>query len=76
MHPFIPYKPCCFFYFFSGHITLVFIKMSGTIKEERYEIAIEDNGAGLAEEELDKVTEPFYMVQTDLSFRKNRSDFY
>ena len=48
-----------------------FIKMSGTIKEERYEIAIEDNGAGLAEEELDKVTEPFYMVDKSRSRRKH-----
>ena len=48
-----------------------FIKVSGTIKEERYEIAIEDNGAGMAEEELDKVIEPFYMVDKSRSRRKH-----
>ncbi|MCI9617544.1 MAG: HAMP domain-containing protein [Eubacterium sp.] len=48
-----------------------FIKMSGTIKEERYEIAIEDNGTGMAEEELVKVTEPFYMVDKSRSRRKH-----
>lgn len=48
-----------------------FIKVSGTIKEERYEIAIEDNGTGMAEEELVKVTEPFYMVDKSRSRRKH-----
>lgn len=47
------------------------IKVSGTMKEERYEISIEDNGKGMAKEELMKVTEPFYMVDKSRSRRKH-----
>lgn len=47
------------------------IKVSGTMKEKRYEISIEDNGKGMAKEELMKITEPFYMVDKSRSRRKH-----
>lgn len=38
------------------------ISIQGRDKETGYEIMVKDNGCGIPEEELDKITEAFYMV--------------
>lgn len=38
------------------------IYLTGTFKDDVYSIAVEDNGIGIAPEELDKILEPFYMI--------------
>lgn len=38
------------------------IEVSGKIEEEKYCISVEDNGCGMKEEEISRITEAFYMV--------------
>ena len=38
------------------------INIKGTITEDKYIISVIDNGSGIPKEEVDKITEAFYMV--------------
>ena len=38
------------------------IELTGRVKEEEYRICVRDNGDGIPEEELSRITEAFYMV--------------
>ena len=38
------------------------IEISGRLKEEAYCISIKDNGCGMPQEELTRITEAFYMI--------------
>ncbi len=43
------------------------IWLSGRVTEEGYEVAVQDNGCGMPQEEIDKITEAFYMVDKSRS---------
>ncbi|MGN1148630.1 MAG: ATP-binding protein [Lachnospiraceae bacterium] len=43
------------------------IWITGQMKEEGYEISVKDNGCGMPKEEIDKITEAFYMVDKSRS---------
>lgn len=43
------------------------IWINGRMQEEGYEILVKDNGCGMPQEEIDKITEAFYMVDKSRS---------
>ena len=43
------------------------IWLSGRVTAEGYEVAVQDNGCGMPQEEIDKITEAFYMVDKSRS---------
>lgn len=47
------------------------IEVSGTLKNSDYDITIKDTGYGIPKEELDKITEAFYMVDKSRSRSQN-----
>ena len=43
------------------------IWITGHITDEGYEVAVQDNGCGMTQSEIDKITEAFYMVDKSRS---------
>jgi signal transduction histidine kinase len=47
------------------------LKLSGAVEGTRYCVSLQDNGCGMAEKELSRITEAFYMVDKSRSRRQH-----
>ena len=47
------------------------VEVTGRVTDRGYEVCIRDNGRGIPEEEIDRITEAFYMIDKARSRREN-----